>query len=139
MPISNAIKLYILFDTDSQEPLLITTENDKVTTELESYGDNVNTLELRIYEEKDNGDLCMSERIPFPVVIEGMFMTHTANTPLEEEPDYGIYDTDFVHEEPEEEDTEDNTEEDKKDSNVNDINLDDLDDEYNYLNNMLPL
>lgn len=135
MPISNAIKLYILFDTDSQEPLLITTDCEKMTTELKSYGNNINTLELRIYEEKDNGDLCMSERIPFPVVIEGMFMTHTANTPLEEEPDYGIYDTDFIHEEPEEDDTED----DKKDSKNNDTNLDDLDDEYNYLNNMLPL
>lgn len=135
MPISNAIKLYILFDTDSQEPLLITTEKEKVTTELESYGDNVNTLELRIYEEKDTGDLGMSERIPFPVVIEGMFMTHTANTPLEEEPDYGVYDTDFVHEEPEEEDTED----DKKDSKNNELDLEGLDDECNYLNNMLPL
>lgn len=135
MPISNAIKLYILFDTDSQEPLLITTEKEKVTTELESYGDNVNTLELRIYEEKDTGDLGMSERIPFPVVIEGMFMTHTANTPLEEEPDYGVYDTDFVHEEPEEEDTED----DKKDSKNNELDLEGLDDEYNHLNNMLPL
>lgn len=135
MPISNAIKLYILFDTDSQEPLLITTEKEKVTTELESYGDNVNTLELRFYEEKDNGDLGMSERIPFPVVIEGMFMTHTANTPLEEEPDYGIYDTDFVHEEPEE----DNEEDDKKDSKNNELDLEGLDDEYNHLNNMLPL
>ena len=135
MPISNGIKLYILFDTDSQEPLLITTEKEKVTTELESYGDNINTLELRIYEEKDSGDLVMSERIPFPVVIEGMFMTHTANTPLGEEPDYGIYDTDFVHEEPKEEEDE----KDDKDSKDNDLNLDDLDDEYNYLNNMLPL
>lgn len=135
MPISNAIKLYILFDTDSQEPLLITTDCEKMTTEIQSYGENINSLELRIYEEKDTGDLGMSERIPFPVVIEGMFMTHTANTPLEEEPDYGVYDTDFVHEEPEEEDEED----DKKDSKNNELDLEGLDEEYNYLNNMLPL
>lgn len=135
MPISNAIKLYILFDTDSQEQLLLTTDCEKMTTEIQSYGENINSLELRIYEEKDNGDLGMSERIPFPVVIEGMFMTHTANTPLEEEPDYGIYDTDFVHEEPEE----DNKEDDKKDSENNELDLDGLDEDYNYLGNMMPL
>lgn len=135
MPISNAIKLYILFDTDSQEPLLLTTDCEKMTTEIQSYGENINSLELRIYEEKDNGDLGMSERIPFPVVIEGMFMTHTANTPLEEEPDYGVYDTDFVHEEPEEDDEE----EDKKDSENNELDLDGLDEDYNYLSNMMPL
>lgn len=123
MGISNAIELYILFNTDSQEPLFVTTEKDEMTTAItDDYAGMTGILELRIYEESDSGDLELSERIPFPVWLDGMFMTQTAQTPLPEEPDYGVWDTDFEKEQQEEVEEKDDRQ----------LLLEDLDDNFDF-------
>lgn len=94
--ISNAITLYILFSTTSQDALITTTEAADIATALvQDYAGMESQLELRIYDEQANGDLILGERIPFPVCIDGVFVTETAQQPMPEEPDYGIWDTDF--------------------------------------------
>lgn len=103
--IPNALTLYILFSTTSQDALMTTTEATDIATALEQdYEGMTSQLELRIYDEQDNGDLIMGERIPFPVCIDGVFVTETAQQPMPEELDYGIWDTDFEQQQETEED-----------------------------------
>lgn len=107
--IPNALTLYILFSTTSQDALITTTVATDIATALtQDYAGMTSQLELRIYDEQANGDLTMGERIPFPVCIDGVFVTETAQQPMPEEPDYGIWDTDF--EEQQETEDEDDTE-----------------------------
>lgn len=82
------IKVYILFDTDSQEAIKATLLESEMATAVDDYGDLTQLLELRIYEEaKLNGELELAEKIPSPVWLDGMFVTKTCyeKAPEEEE------------------------------------------------------
>lgn len=82
------LKVFVLFDTDSQEPLKATILESEMATAVDEYGDLTQLLELRIYEEtKLNGELELAEKIPSPVWLDGMFVTKTCyeKAPEEEE------------------------------------------------------
>lgn len=82
------IKVYILFDTDSQEAIKATLLESEMATAVSDYGDLTQLLELRIYEEaKLNGELELAERIPSPVWLDGMFVTKTCYGKAPEEED----------------------------------------------------
>lgn len=80
------IKIYVLFDTDSQEAIKATLLESEMATVVSDYGELTQLLELRIYEEeKLNGKLELAERITSPVWLDGMFVTKTCYEKAPEE------------------------------------------------------
>lgn len=80
------IKVYVLFDTDSQEAIKATLLESEMATVVSDYGELTQLLELRIYEEeKLNGKLELAEKIPSPVWLDGMFVTKTCYEKVPEE------------------------------------------------------
>lgn len=81
-------KLYILFDTDAQEPIKATLSESEMSATVIGYGELTQLLELRIYEESNsNGDIVLSERIPSPTWLDSMFVTRTCYEKAPEEED----------------------------------------------------